>query len=69
MTKQQNAVLEVLKAILGTIIDMGPQGCPEGPLYAGLMTAGCSLGQFQSITGILIRTGKVRREGHVLYAV
>jgi hypothetical protein len=69
MTNQQRAVIEVVAAVLDTIKEMGPQGAPEGPLYAALMGSGCTLNQFQGIVGILVRSGKVRQSGHVLYAV
>jgi hypothetical protein len=68
MSNQQKAVIAVIAAVFDTIKEMGPDGAPEGPLYAVLMGQGCTLGQFQSIVGILVRAGKVRQEGHVLYA-
>jgi len=69
MTNQQKAVVAVIAAVFDTIKEVGPQGAPEGPLYAALMGHGCTLSQFQSIVGILVRAGKVRQSGHVLYAV
>jgi hypothetical protein len=60
-----------MKAILDAVIDAikaSPMGTPEGSLYALLMTQGCSLNQFQAIIGALCKAGKIRKEGHLLFA-
>jgi len=63
------AIMAIVDAVVGVVRDAGPNGCPEGPLYAALMAHGCSLDQFQSLIGLIEKAGKIRREGHVLYAV
>ena len=63
--------LQAMKAILDAVIDAikaTPEGTPEGSLYALLMTQGCSLNQFQAIIGALCTAGKIRKEGHLLFA-
>jgi len=67
MTQQQQ-VLAVINAVYETIKDMGKDGAPSGILYAGLMAKGCSLNQYNSLIGLLIKAGKVRQAGDVLYA-
>jgi hypothetical protein len=65
----KQAVIQILKAVYETIVEAGPMGAPAGHLYAALMTTGCTLDQYQQIETLLISTGKVRKSGHVLYAV
>ena len=69
MTTQDQ--IQAMKAILDAVIDAikaSPMGTPEGSLYALLMTQGCSLNQFQAIIGALCKAGKIRKEGHLLFA-
>lgn len=69
MTKTNvNVIAQVLSAMLETIQEMGKDGLPEGPLYAALMGKGCSLNQFNSLVGILVKAGRVRKDGNFLYA-
>ena len=64
MTRDQiMAVREVARAILDTVKEAGPCGAPGGVMYAALMGAGCSLSQFESIMGTLVRAGKLRKDG------
>jgi hypothetical protein len=60
MRKILDAVIDAIKAT--------PEGTPEGSLYALLLTQGCSLNQFQAIIGALCKAGKIRKEGHLLFA-
>jgi hypothetical protein len=69
MTNEQiKAMRQILSVVADAVSAAGPAGCPEGVLYAHLMGYGCTLGQFQSIVGALVTTGKVRKDGHLLYA-
>ncbi len=65
---QARALQLVVKAVLDAVKEMGPQGAPAGPLYAALMSQGCTLNQFQSLMGALERAGKVRRDGDLYFA-
>ena len=58
---------EILDAVIHAV-KASPMGAPEGSLYALLMTQGCSLNQFQAIIGALCKAGKIRKEGHLLFA-
>ena len=62
--EQVGAALRVVQAVADTIREVGR--APMGTLYAGLMTAGCSYGQFERIVSILTGAGLVRREGDCL---
>jgi hypothetical protein len=66
---QRNALLRAVDAVLDTIREMGRDGAPAGPLYLALMGMGCTLGQFEMLMDALVRTGKVRKQGDVYYAV
>jgi len=68
MTPQQ-AAIAVIKAVHETIREMGSMGAPSGVLYAGLMSKGCNINQYNSIIDILKKQGKIREEYDVLYAV
>lgn len=58
------ATVETIRAIADCIRDAG--SIPSGNLYA-LVMGHLSLSQFQSIIGILERSGLVRQSGHVLH--
>jgi hypothetical protein len=60
---QNNALMLVCNAIIETIKESGPLGVPGGILYAALMTQGCTFNQFTGIMGILVRSGKIRKQG------
>lgn len=69
MTPQQaQAVRQIVGALLETVTAMGTRGAPGGRLYAAAM-GHMSLEQFEVLMGALVTAGKVRRQGHVYYAV
>lgn len=56
MTPQQiQAVRAVARSIVATVREVGT--APAGPMYAALMSKGCTLNQFQQIMGQLVRAG------------
>jgi hypothetical protein len=59
----------ILLAILETIREAGPEGCPSGPLYAASMTKGMTLEQYNAIIDALLTLQVITRSNHVLYAV
>lgn len=67
LKRAATAVLHVLDAMLATIKECGGEGCPSGPLYATMMTTGMSLTQYEDLLNVLIKTGVIKRQGHVLY--
>ncbi len=67
--KEVKAAVAIILAVYETIVEMGPQGCPEGPLYQTLQSAtGCTFQQYQTIVGMLEKEGKVFRKNHCLFA-
>jgi len=66
---QKQAVLAAIGIIVETVEEMGELGAPEGPMYAALMGAGISLDQFNQLVALAVKTGKIRKSGHVLYPV
>ena len=68
--KQSEAVKKVLDAIVDTVADAGEYGAPGGILYAGMMGAlGIGLETFNGIMNLLVKQGRLRKEGHVYYVV
>ncbi len=67
MTKDQ-ALTEVLAALLLAVRAGGHSGVPGGVIYAALMTQGCSLEQFEALMGSLVRMHKVRKSGDCYFA-
>lgn len=63
------ALLQLSKAVIETVQEAGDQGAPSGVLYAALMTAGLSLEQYERLMAILVDAGKVRKSGHLYFAV
>ena len=62
---------KLLIALLETVNEAGPNGAPCGPMYAAFMHAipQMTAEQFNQLVSVLVQAGKVRRSGHVLYAV
>lgn len=73
MTTLTQAQAAALRAIVDAVVDAvraaGPLGAPGGHLYAALMAQGCTLSQFESLMGALVRTGKVTRRGECYHVV
>ena len=61
------AAVDIIRAIYETVT-ASKDGVPAGVLYAQLMTAGCTLRQYEQIEGMLIRSGMVTKKGDVLHA-
>lgn len=71
MTRYEQTV-KALKLVMDAIVDTvkeAPDGAPEGAVYAALMHFGCSLDTYNSIIAALVKAGKLRKSGHLLYAV
>jgi hypothetical protein len=43
------------------------EGAPAGPIYAALMAQGCTLEQFEQLMGVLVETGRLRKQGHLYF--
>ena len=68
ITPEQRAALNaVADAICEAVRATGAHGAPGGHIYAGLMSSGCTLSQYTSIMGILVRNGRLRREGELYF--
>ena len=63
------AARTIASMVVETIRETGPLGCPSGVLYSGLMGMGCTLAQYEALIGALVNVGRVRKEGHLLFAV
>ena len=63
------AMASLYAIIVEAVKDMGPMGAPSGPMYAALMTTGMTLDQYQTIMDGLVAAGKLKRRGHVYFAV
>lgn len=65
--EQIEAAQRIGLAVMEAIAECGELGAPEGPIYAALMSQGCTLSQFQSLVGGMERNGVVTRsESHLL---
>lgn len=65
---QKNALQQICDAIIESVKAAGAMGAPGGILYAALMTQGCTLNQFDSIMGALVRLGKLTKQGQCYFA-
>lgn len=69
MTPAQIALLQkVVGAIQAAIKAGGPLGTPGGTLYAALMAYGCTLSQFETIVGGMVKAGILKRRGDLYFA-
>jgi hypothetical protein len=57
------ALRQIAAAVVEAVREAGPMGAPGGHLYAALMAQGCTLSQFESLMGALVRTGKLTKRG------
>jgi hypothetical protein len=71
MTKQQ--AIEAIRAIGDAIVDSvkvaGTAGASGGILYSAMMAHGITLAQFEQFMSALVAAGKLRKEGHLYFAV
>ena len=56
------AILKITEALIQAVNDT-PNGIPAGTLYAGLMTTGCTLQQFDQLMGMIVASGRIRKQG------
>jgi hypothetical protein len=66
--QQATATIDILKTFLECIKMSGSQGIPSGHLYAQVM-AYCPLDKYEALITIIIKTGLVKKQGHLLIAV
>lgn len=66
--KQLAAIRAIAAAIVDSVKEAGALGAPSGIVYAALSAHGCTLDQYQQFIGALVRTGKLRQSGDLLYA-
>jgi len=71
---QAKALQIIVSGTIEAVKAAGDSGAPGGVLYAAMQTQGCTLNQFTSLMGALVRTGKLRSEtvgngdaGYTLY--
>ena len=64
-----DAITELCAIIVESVRNMGSMGAPSGPMYAALMSTGITLDQYQTIMDGLVAAGKLKRRGHVYFAV
>jgi hypothetical protein len=69
MTPAQIALLQkVVSAIKEAVKAGGPLGTPGGTLYAALMAHGCTLSQFETIVGGMVKAQILKRRGDLYFA-
>ena len=62
-------VVTMVNVIVEAVKETGTNGAPEGPMYAALMAHGCTLDQFNLLVDLAVRAGKLRKRGHLLFAI
>jgi hypothetical protein len=65
--EQIKALRAIAKAITETVALAGPLGAPGGHLYAALMSAGCTLNQFEQIMAGLVQSGYLAKRGECYF--
>jgi hypothetical protein len=64
---RNRAAATAIAAILKIVEESGPNGAPAGPMYAAMMTVGCTLEQFQGMMGTLVAAGLLRLSHHCYF--
>jgi hypothetical protein len=66
-------VIEKIRMIADIIVESvreaGELGASSGIVYAALNAHGCTLSQYQSFISALVRSGRLRQSGDLLFAV
>ena len=60
---------EVMDIIYDTVKESGEMGAPSGPVYAALMSIGVSLDVYNAMIDSMVKAGRLRKSGHVLFAI
>lgn len=63
----QEIIETVKSAIVESVQAAGPLGCPGGPLYAALMSYGCTLETFERFMALLIKERKLEKRGQLYF--
>ena len=66
---QIEAAIKVAHVVYEAIVAAGAQGIPSGHLYAHTMNALGDLATYESCISLLLKSGLVKRENHVLTAI
>lgn len=66
--KQNQAIRAIADAIVESVKEAGELGAPSGIVYAALMTYGMNLDTYHQFIGVLVKLGKLRQQGDLLYA-
>lgn len=68
-TDQQKQILRMTcEAIIEAAQAAGTHGAPSGTIYAALMAYGMKLDLYERIIAGLVSMGKIRKNGHLLFA-
>jgi hypothetical protein len=62
-------LIALMKAVVDTVREMGPQGAPKSPIYLALQTKGVTMDFFNQLIEKLKDLGILRESGNVLYFV
>ena len=62
--QKTTAALRVVKAVTDAVREAGEIPC--GTLYAGLMTQGCTLRQYETLESLLLSTGRITKRHNCL---
>ena len=68
-TANLHKLIMLINCLVDAVKGAGDQGAPAGPMYAAMMTYGCRLDQFEMLIDIAVRAGKLRKQGHLLFAL
>jgi len=67
--RQVQAMRLLLEVIVDAAREAGSLGAPSGPLYAAVMSLGCTLEVYNQAVGALKKIGCIREEGYCLHFV
>lgn len=69
MSDAARILREIIRAVYDTVKAAGDRGAPSSVVYSALMTAGCTLKQYDDIIDSMKHFGVIRHEGNLLFAV
>ena len=67
--KTQEINDRLISAIIESVKEGGAFGAPSGHIYAAFSSIGCPLDAYEILLARAVKTGKIKKRGHLLFYV
>lgn len=63
------AIYSICNSIVDALKLSGTLGTPSGVIFVSLMQYECTLDQYKTLLDILVKSGRIRQQGDLLFAI